>query len=330
MSIEEDSKFILYIIDINEKTSFYFSILALPIGFIFNLISILVFMRKQISKYNVGFYNICIALNNNIAIIIVFLIFFTQSKKNDILLWSNITYKSIAYGIRVTTTITSWFNVLIAFDIMLCIKYPSKYKSIHRRKVIYLEILATILGAMLIHSPNLLLNIVTIPTYHPITNQTIITKLCTYNEIVINVRDGVTIIIRIILPFLLMFVFNISIIKNLIRKKNSLNISRDFNREYNFGFSIIALSVLFIVTLLPNAISLVLLNVVQYGYKSQISSKNLAIINLCFNLSVLIASYNHAFPFLVNLKFNKLFRREFILFIKNKRSSPIQPSNISL
>jgi hypothetical protein len=285
-------------------------------------------MRKQFSKYNIGFYNIYIAVNNNIVIILAFLIFYSQSKDDDVQLWSNVACKSINFIFRSLVMYNSWLNVLITVDRLLCIKYPNKYKHIEKRKFIYPILFFLLLGNMICNSPSLLLYVVSIQTYNQITNQTLITKKCTSAELAINIRDTLVIIFRILLPFLLMFIFNITIIKNLRRMKNNLNITRELNREYNFSFSIIALNMLFIISLLPNVVTLILLNVVQYGYKAQISSKSYAIINFCFSISILIATYSHVFPFLVNLKFNKLFRKEFYLFIRIKKISQIHSNNL--
>ena len=314
-----EASFILNIINTNNTFLFYISIIIFPFGIVFNTLSILVFMRKQFSKYNFSFYNTWIAIINSIILMLAFCVYYTQSKRNDILVWSEFTCKFFNYTLRVFMTTSSWLNVLIAFDRWMCIKYPDKYNFMVKRKFMYLYLILIILLSMVLHSSNLFLNLVSTTSLNPSTNQTIITKLCTSYEIAINIRDIVTIIIRTLLPFIVMFILNISLIRNLIITKKSLNITRSLSREFNFSFSIIALNMLFLISLLPNMVSLILLNIFQYGFKSQLTSKNLAIINFGFSISIFFITYNYAFPFLVNLKFNKLFRNEFVLFIKKLR-----------
>ena len=189
-----------------------------------------------------------------------------------------------------------------------------------KRKFMYLYLILIMLFSMICHSSNLLLNIVSTISYNPTTNQTTTTKFCTTNEIIINLRDGLTIIFRSILPFIVMIILNISLIRNLFIMKKKFNMTRSLSRELNFSFSIIALNVLFLISILPNIVCLILLNIYQYGFKSQLTSKNLVIINLTFSVSIFFLTYNYVFPFFVNLKFNKLFRKELVLFLKNLRS----------
>lgn len=188
------------------------------------------------------------------------------------------------------------------------------------RKFMYLYLVLIMLFSMICHSSNLLLNIVSTTSFNPSTNQTTTTKLCTTNEIIVNIRDGLTIIFRSILPFIVMLILNISLIRNLLNMKKKLNMTRSLSRELNFSFSIIALNILFLISILPNMVCLILLNIYQYGFKSQLTSKNLVIINLAFSASLYFLTYNFSFPFFVNLKFNKLFRKEFLLLLKNLRS----------
>ena len=216
-------------------------------------------------------------------------------------------------------TINSWLNVLIAFDRWLSNKYQNKYRFMEKRKFMYLFLFLIMLFSMICHFSNLFLNLVSTSTVNTSTNQTIITKLCTSYEIAINIRDMSVIIFRTLLPFFVMFILNISLIRNVLSMKKKLNITRSLSRELNFSFSIIALNMLFLISLLPNMVCLILLNIFQYGFKSQLTSKNLAIINFGFSISIFFITYNYAFPFLVNLKFNKLFRNELVLFIKKLR-----------
>ena len=320
MAVSNEMSFILYIMNINYNILFYLSVIIFPLGIFSNTISILVFMRKQFAKYNIGFFNIYIAISNNILLFLSFFVYYSQSKNNDILVWSEFTCKFFNYVIRVFVVNNSWLNVLIAFDRWLCIKYPNKYKFMENRKFMYLYLVLIMLFSMICHSSNLLLNIVSTTSFNPSTNQTTTTKLCTTNEIIVNIRDGLTIIFRSILPFIVMLILNISLIRNLLNMKKKLNMTRSLSRELNFSFSIIALNILFLISILPNMVCLILLNIYQYGFKSQLTSKNLVIINLAFSASLYFLTYNFSFPFFVNLKFNKLFRKEFLLLLKNLRS----------
>ena len=229
MALSNEISFILYIMNINYNLLFYLSVIIFPLGIFFNIVSVLVFMRKKFVKYNIGFYNSWIAINNNILLFLSFFVYYTQSKNNDILIWSKFSCKFFNYTIRVFVINNSWLNVLIAFDRWLKIKYPNKYKFMENRKFMYLYLAFIMLFSMLCHSSNLLLNIVSTTSFNPTTNQTTKTKLCTTNEIVINIRDGLTIIFRSILPFVVMFILNISLIYDILVRSCLPRYSLPFN-----------------------------------------------------------------------------------------------------
>ena len=75
MTLSDDITFTLYMIDLNNKFLFYLSIIIFPLGIFFNIISILIFRRKKFSKNNLGFYNIFIAIVNNIILVLAIIIY---------------------------------------------------------------------------------------------------------------------------------------------------------------------------------------------------------------------------------------------------------------
>ena len=321
MSAQDDEILTFNIVDANKKILFYLSIIVFPVGFVLNIASMLVFTSKTFRKCNIGFYNTFIAVNNNLTLIFAFLIFFTQSSGNDVLLWSNISCRSLNYIYRVFVMNNSWLNVLLTLDRMVCLGHQNKYKYIKSKKTICLMIAGVFLVVMAINLPNSMFSVISVSHNNSLTNMTETSKLC--SSVDIGLRDGLTIIFRIILPFILMFCFNVSLIKNLFAMKKKLKVSRELQKEYNLASSIVALNVLFFTSLLPNAICLILLNIVQYGFISQLSSLSLAVVNVCFSISIFFASYNDAFPFFINLKFNLLFRKVIIFFFKYRKTAAL-------
>ena len=106
------------------------------------------------------------------------------------------------------------------------------------------------------------------------------------------------------MPFTVMIVSDAVLIYKLKKEKGE----RYSKKEKSFSHSVLALSILFLVTHLPFGILLIYQTILEFrdtNYKSNFS------ISLLYEFSLVIVSYNYVFPALVNLIFNKLFRQEF-------------------
>jgi hypothetical protein len=109
-----------------------------------------------------------------------------------------------------------------------------------------------------------------------------------------------------------MIVSDIILIYKLKKEKGE----RYSKKEKSFSHSVLALSILFLVTHLPFGILLIYQTILEFrdtNYKRDFS------ISLLYGLSVMITAFNYVFPTLVNLIFNKLFREEFNILFKLKK-----------
>ena len=303
--IKNDSELITWIKSLNLSFLYYSTLTLVPISFFFNILSILVFLRKTFKNNTNGFQNITLNLINNMILIFVFLSYYTQSVGNDIRLTSNYACKLVSFIVRSLVQLSSWIYVLIVAE---CVNYPLQYRNYNKKRIVITSVVLTaFLLLSILNSPNLLLNLVETPTKRS-GNETSNRVMCTGDGLVLKIRDIVVIIFRMIIPFILTLLLNIVLIAKLKKVKNNLIKGDSFMmREYRFAFSIIVSNVLFILTLIPTIVALMY---------SNFGSNAPEIATFMRHLSQLIASYNYCFNFFINLITNLMFRKEFFKIMK--------------
>ena len=168
---------------------------------------------------------------------------------------------------------------------------------------------------ILLHIPNVFLRIKTTSSFNNITNQTQTTKTCSAGSINMDtVIDLIRIFVRAIIPFMLIIVINTLLVYNLIKCKAKFK-TISLKKEYTFALSVAALNVMFIISLLPFVFTVVILKVMNQ--LNMIATKTYIIVNFTYAVGLFtFGSYNYCFQFLVNLKFNSIFRHELINWLK--------------
>jgi hypothetical protein len=316
----EHAQYVGYLI----KTYLYYATRTItPIGITLNICSFLIFTRQNFQKTTMGFYNMALALFDIFALTISFVIYFPISINSDLNLISDISCKSIQFLLRTLTQIPSWLQVMIACDRLLSIKYPSKFLYLNNRKI-----LSAIIGAIIIQ-----VSILNIPNFFFFTAKKYInesastrtrniSKVCTSSYEILLTRDLIGVLNRTIIPFTIMIILNIKIIKQLVKVRSILWKNRprpDENlrnkrqrKEYQFAFSILAINAFFLIILFPLAFCQVLKYALSVGITIENQRLTVAIVNLefaCF-VSVYISLLNNALSFFVNMIFNRIFRKE--------------------
>ena len=306
-----------YIIDAEVLKSFNTNILynltviILPVSLFFNTLTILVFLRKQFKNSTNGFQNITLNIVNNLVLIFIFVIYYTKSKGNDIRSHSTFVCQSLSFIVRALVQLSSWIYVITVSERLIWISYPLEYRRFkYKKEALTLAVLLAFFFLCGLNSPNFWLKLVVTQT-NSSANQTLNGMVCTGDAQVIEIRDTVVILFRMILPFILTLLLNIVLIVKLIRVKKMLTNRDTFMlRECKFALTLIVLNVLFILTLIPTIIALIYSNMMTNIPE---------MVNFVRHLSQLISSYNYCFNFFINLITNAMFRREFIkIFNLNK------------
>jgi hypothetical protein len=195
--------------------------------------------------------------------------------------------------------------------------YPVEYKIFKYKKLIIAVVVSIVFLFLCgLDSPNLLLYLATTQT-NSSANQTLSTMVCTGDALIIRIRDAVVIAFRMVIPFILTILLNIVLVFKLVKIKTQIRSKDSYMLiEYRFAFSIIALNVLFILTLLPNLVALIYLNLAQYDQANLAHTRQVAVANLMLYVGQYISAYNYSFNFFINLRANGVFRKEFFRLIK--------------
>ena len=160
--------------------------------------------------------------------------------------------------------------------------------------------------------------------------RTTVVKTCTSQRSVVFARDMIAASFRAVLPFIFMVLGNIFLIRALIKskrrsrgKKQSKTALSSMKKEVQFTISIFAMNLMFMIVYLPLTITVYTSGFLAF-FPNLASASFKATNALVFNISVYIAFLNNTLPLLINLKFNKIFRKELInMLFEVRYSSPL-------
>ena len=179
--------------------------------------------------------------------------------------------------------------------------------------------------------------------------QTVVSVSCTSDRTVTVVRDMLTNVFRVILPLVLITISNHMLVKKLRESKKRLNQNRAESmsnfatqqrnssqftvnnqqqhqqtnknrkqsisrREYSFVISIVGMDYLLIITLIPVTITTLIQILFQIFPANQVLS---ATIGLAHSIFLYVSFFSWALSFVINLLFNRIFKKEFLNSFKN-------------
>lgn len=299
---------------------FYANVIIVPLGIIFNILTILVFSRKQFRANTLGFYYRIIGVFDIIAITMTFFNYFGYSIKYEFELKSNVSCKLIHFLNRISFQVSAWLNVMVTIDRLISLKYPNRRINFFQTKNCCI-VIGIFSLACILNGPNLLLELVTKQTN--LTSKSYFVQCTSNSAELLFYIDLVNILSRMILPFILMIIINTLLILTLFASKSKIKhkIDTKIKREHNFALSLIILNLFFLVNLIPYSITTVLVNLSQFK-----TLDKLIIAALAFVISSYIALLNNVLPFLIHLKFNKLFAKEFASILKLSIANKIDAS----
>jgi hypothetical protein len=246
-----------------------------------------------------------------------FAIYYNQAVGQDLTLISTASCKIVSFLVRLTTQILSWLFVFLTIDRVVSIYYQNRFDILKNRTKLSVLMLIILILLAIINIPNFFyyLNIATSIT-NVTTNSTTSTRTCTADSNIVRTRDTIALVVRYVIPLTLTTILNVFLIYKLLKIKNRANTAN--TRDYIFALSVSGLNILFILSLLPNFMAIVYLNVIQYEQLSVIGSRKLQMGNLYNTIGILMTSLNNCLNIFVIFIFNRLFRKEFMNLIKEK------------
>lgn len=301
--------------NLNQMLSFYSVYTFLPAGFFLNIIQIIVYLRKKFSSTTMSIYYIQISVNNNLAIILTIVRFIGQIEFYPFEENTAFGCKFLSFFTRFSYASCSWFNFLMTLDRLAFILFANTYKKVQSKWFILKISLVIYLFLFAINTPNLFFGYTMIT--RNFTTRTVFFYFCTGSVELVFTREFFSQILGIFLPFGLMFASNIFLIYKVIESKKKIN----SNRETNFLFTVIISNVIFLVALIPFSINLLirLIVLVNPEIETQIAGY-LTFITLFETIGRIIMCFNFSAGLILQIFFNKIFRREFVQIIADVSS----------
>jgi len=293
--------------------------IIIPVGFITNVLNIVVNARDKFQQTTMGFYNIFWSIFNIFWIICLFL----QASipligLNKLILKSDLSCKLLPYFVRLFSQVSMWINVVASIDRLLLMSYENLAAYNNRflnnnNKVRLLKILVLIVVVLsVVNSPGLLFYLETdMVIFNNLTNQTSVTIQCTSTPLISLIRDFITSLFRVILPMIIQTVISCILIYKLsVLKINVTTLS--LKKEYRFTFTIVIINLLFIFSQLLLLIGLIITNI--YGYNQtyiSTTSNESAVASFFHSCAILCSLFiNTNLLFFINLITNFKFREE--------------------
>ena len=155
---DDELAHVLYLNQVLIQFIYYINLVMLPISLVFNFISIVVFNRKTFKANTMGFYYTAISIIDISLAISAFVYYFSVAINQDVSLISDFLCVLITYSNRITLQMSSWANVLITFDRLLCVTYRNKFAFMKKKKNLLLAFILLFLVLTMLDIPNFFLN----------------------------------------------------------------------------------------------------------------------------------------------------------------------------
>ena len=322
-STDDISLIIEWIEKANTHFMFYFYITTIPIGMLLSLTSVFVFARKEFKKTTIGLYNITISIVSLILLVILFTINYRESIGKDILTSSSLNCTAFSFLIRFFGQFPSWLQILVSMDRLFCISYPLRYKDT-RYKLTKITCLLIILFILLLflNILNVFTRLEEIVELNATTNHTTTQKSCAGPRNLVLLRDGLTLLLRLILPLILLALFNSAIAYKLVRiRKEFSNFNSFMVKEYKFTISTLVLNLFYMGSLLIHLVIVIVFKSIEYDLDYANGVAQLDKINRFFYMGLSMLVYNYICNFVVNIRTNVYFRKELVNLLKDIQSA---------
>ena len=292
----------------------YSTVFYVPIGFVLNSLSIIIFNRKSLRKHHYSCLCSILIITDTISLFWSFMFYkYFPNIGIDISSISSSWCTCFVFISRINHHIPSIIQIYISFDRLITVYYPNKIKYLKSKRNICISLIIIYLFVFIINMGNILERKIEITENK--NNKSEIS--CKTDEGSLEfANDLISAFTRVVLPFLIIFVVNLLIIKKMFSSNKRLNTQKKLSKgSDHFKFSITALNLIFFVFNLPLLITYVIYYCYKYRYRSLETNSTLSKVKFIHQISTVIAFSYHVFPFFVNLVFNNLFRKEVFFFI---------------
>lgn len=310
MTTEQDFAFNLAVQDSLSYLYYIIVILVFPLGFIFNVINIILFKCPHFKDSSMTFYHITFSINNNIMLFTNFFVYILASLKRDPTNWSNFTCIFFSTCSRVWSAASSWLIVLLTLDRINHFYNHRHFKFLKNKKIFVLFFMYVTFFCL--NSGNLFLHLESTSILDTITNTTISFLKCTASKEVLFDKEMVVLVVKSILPFIVIAILSFTLKKLLNKNKRVADLNENLKMEYIFSYSMWVYDLFFLLANFPYSITLSLIINIRNDSSILVTSRLFVLSDFFHNVSLFLTLYNFTFMFLVNIKFNVLYRKEFM------------------
>lgn len=335
-------------VEISRNLGLVYSVTFLPLGIAFNMVSIYIFCQKKLNKNTQnGRLNAFLCLFNIFALSNSFL--FTQFLPyfNIYLIdQSHFACTFLNVWRRFALQSPSFQQVLITVLFYLNVRFPNKLKFLKKKFFLMEAIIFMSLAIFLINIEYFWFeyrkandsSLINYDELNLSANSTSFSYMICQADLTLSlISDVINILMRSFIPFIILLIFNILILK--VVKSSSARIvnqnvdQRRSRNEMRFGKVIISVNFLLLLLYTPWTISFILnYSFTKSGLKASNIDKNansLVGLTLSYNISLCITYLFNSSPFFINIIFNRLFKEECIKMVKCLSRKENQISSMS-
>ena len=276
--------------------------ILIPIGLICNILNIVLFTTRKLSKVSISIFIKILAINDIFNLLNLSFWLFDGPYHQNLSDKNAIMCKVVGFISFIFLGINAWILVLISFDRLIMILFPIKPKVFMYKYFNFMVCLIIYLYNCLLFLPSIFFfDLIELPDSF-ISNKTLCLPLHSiYGKIIAKFE----LFSSVILPFLSMFFISVLIIVSLKKSKNKVNNgfeSRTKRRHKDLKFSVTILSINFVFLLLtlPMAIGYALEN------------------NLIINFGNLFVTIFFSLNFFIHMLTNSIVREEILLLFRIK------------
>lgn len=276
------------------------TIITSAVGIPANLISIFIFARLLRNKTNMGFLGLVQSSVDLIMLLLYLFVFRSQLLFGTAFINQNDTScRVITFFRRFMVHISSWVPVVIAFDRFTFVLYghSNRFKFMKSKLVVGGIIAAIFFIIAALDIPNFL--------FYKIG------PVCSSDYVVAISSDLISISLRTYIPFTLMILFNIFMVRKIFRNRAALKQNNtDHKKEFHFTMAVIAFDIYFLFINFPLSVFYIMNDINLYSN----ALKGDPVFSAKYSLAALsISTYANcvqAFSIVMHLAFNRLYRSE--------------------
>jgi hypothetical protein len=333
----------------NKKISrlyLHFIVVFVPFGILFNSLAGAIFCRPKLKSNSICFLYVTLIICDTFSLIWSFVVYkYLPTIGIDFSIYSKSACSLFVLLSRVAQHAPAFIQVFITLNQYIRVKYPlKKVKYFSKKKYLLVEVMLIYMLVAIANVENVFrrlqvsseINATADPKSTSNSANASFSKACIASSRVSISADLVSSMMRTFIPFTIMLVLNLLMIRTLRLSKLSLkrsnlqprlstsnsastaNYSISFRRERILAVNLVMLNLIFFLFNFPLSITYILTNLFKYYYKlSNSTSSFMSELNYIHSIANSLAYVYCSMSFFTNLAFNSLFRKEIVAMLKN-------------